>query len=354
MGGRAAATNTTPTAAYRGAGRPEAASLIERIIDIGAAELGLDPVEIRRRNFIPPDEFPFTTAGGATYDVGEYEKALDAALEAAGYDALRAEQAERRARGDSVLMGIGVSCYVEITAPGIFKEFGALEVGTDGGVTVKVGTSAHGQGHETSFAMLVSDLLGVPMESVRIVQSDTAEVPTGSGTMGSRSLQIGGSAILEAGKVVLEKGRRLAAHLLEASPDDIVVGDGGLHVAGVPASTLAWADLAVAADDDARRPDDMEPGLAYEHDWDQGASSFPFGAHVAVVDVDSETGAVKLRRHVAVDDCGRILNPLLVAGQQHGGIAQGARSGPLRGGPLGRRRQPGHVEPDGLHDPLRG
>ena len=324
IGGKSAATNTTPTAAYRGAGRPEAASLIERIVDMAAAELGLDPVEIRRRNFIPPDAFPYTTAGGATYDVGEYEKALDAVLAAAGYADLRAEQRARRERGDTKLMGIGVSCYVEITAPGIFMEFGALEVDTDGGVTVKVGTSAHGQGHETSCAMLVSDLLGVPMDSVRVVQSDTAAVPTGSGTMGSRSLQIGGSAILEAGRVVLDKAKRLAAHLLEASADDIVVADGGLEVAGVPVSMLPWADLAAAAADDAKRPDDMGPGLAYEHDWDQGASSFPFGAHVAVVELDSETGDTRLVRHIAVDDCGRILNPLLVAGQQHGGIAQGA------------------------------
>ena len=324
MGGKAAATNTTPTAAYRGAGRPEAASLIERIVDIGAAELGLDPAEIRRRNFIPPDEFPYTTVGGATYDVGEYEKALDAVLAAAGYDDLRAEQRARRQRGDTKLLGIGVSCYVEITAPGIFREFGALEVNADGTVTVKVGTSAHGQGHETSFAMLISDLLGVPMDAVEVVQSDTAVIPHGSGTMGSRSLQIGGSAILEAGKVVLDKARQLAAHLLEANPDDVVVGDGGLEVAGVPASVLSWSELAAAASDDARRPAGMEPGLAYEHDWDQGASSFPFGAHVAVVEVDSETGEVRLVRHVAVDDCGRVLNPMLVAGQQHGGIAQGA------------------------------
>jgi len=323
IGGRAGATNTTPTATYRGAGRPEAASLIERIVDMAAAELGLDPAEIRRRNFIPPDAFPYKTAAGSTYDVGEYAKALDAVLAAAGYDDLRAEQRERRERGDAKLLGIGVSCYVEITAPGISSEYGSLEVNTDGSVTVRVGTSAHGQGHETAFAMLVSDLLGVSMESVHVEQADTAATPTGSGTMGSRSLQIGGSAIVEAGKVVLDKAKKLAAHLLEANPADIVVGDGGLEVVGVPASALPWADLASAAADDTRRPDGMQPGLAYEHDWDQGASSFPFGAHVAVVEVDSETGAVRLARHVAVDDCGRVLNPLLVAGQQHGGIAQG-------------------------------
>lgn len=322
--GRAAITNTTSTGAYRGAGRPEATALIERALDLAAAELGIDPVEIRRRNLVSPDRFPYTTPGGATYDVGDYGKALDAVVAAAGYDALRAEQRARRARGDTKLLGIGVSAYVEVTAPMILtSEFGGVEVHDDGTVTAKVGTSAHGQGHETAFSMIVSDLLGVPMDDVRIVQSDTAAIPHGHGTMGSRSLQTGGVAIQQAGTVVLEKAKRLAAHLLEASPDDIVVGDGGLEVAGVPASRVAWGELARAANDGARRPPDMEPGLAHEGDWQQGASSFPFGAHVAVVEVDSETGRVELLRHVAVDDCGRILNPLLVRGQQHGGIAQG-------------------------------
>lgn len=320
--GRAAVTNTTPTGAYRGAGRPEAASLIERIVDMGAAELGLDPVEIRRRNFIPPDAFPFTTASGATYDVGDYGRALDAALLAAGYDDLRAEQRERRERGDRMLLGIGVSCYVEVTAQGLAKEYAAVSIEPDGTVVATVGTSAHGQGHETAFAMLVSDLLGVPMDAVRIVQSDTAAVPRGSGTGGSRSLQIGGAALVHAGEEVLGKARELTAHLLEASVDDIVVGEGGLHVAGVPASTISWRDLAAAAADADRLPEGMEPGLAHSLVHDQGAPSFPFGAHVAIVEIDSETGDTRLVRHVAVDDCGRILNPMLVTGQQHGGIAQ--------------------------------
>jgi len=319
-----AATNTTPTGAYRGAGRPEAAALLERIIDMAADELEIDPVEIRRKNFLAPDEFPLTTVTGANYDVGEYARALDEATRVAGYDELRREQAARRERGDATQLGIGVSCYVEVTAGGLFSEFGAVAVHEDGSVTATVGTSAHGQGHETAFAMIVAELLGVPMESVRVVQSDTAVVPRGTGTMGSRSLQTAGSAVYRASESVLEKAKRLAAHLLEASVDDIVVHEGGtVGVAGVPATALEWGELSQAAHDDARRPDDMEPGLASELDFNQGEATYPFGAHVAVVEVDTETGRVELIRHIAVDDCGRILNPLLVSGQQHGGIAQG-------------------------------
>jgi carbon-monoxide dehydrogenase large subunit len=319
-----AATNTTPTGAYRGAGRPEATAFLERILDMAADELDIDPVEIRRKNFLAPDEFPLTTVTGANYDVGEYAKALDEAVRVAGYDELRREQTARRDRGDVRQLGIGVSAYVEVTAGGLFEEYGAVEVHEDGTVTATVGTSAHGQGHETAFAMIVAELLGVPMESVRIVQSDTALVPRGTGTMGSRSLQIGGSAVYKAGEQVLEKARQLAAHLLEAGVDDIVLHDGAkVGVAGVPATALSWAELAMAAGDPAKLPDGMEPGLASELDFNQGEATYPFGAHVAVVEVDTETGRVELVRHVAVDDCGRILNPLLVAGQQHGGIAQG-------------------------------
>jgi len=319
-----AATNTTPVAAYRGAGRPEASQMLERIVDMAAGELGMDPVELRRRNLLPPDAFPLTTVTGANYDVGEYERSLDEALRVAGYEALRAEQAERRARGDRVQLGIGVSAYVEVTAGGLFKEFAGVEVNRDGTVTVQVGTSSHGQGHETSFAMIAAELLGVPMESVTIVQSDTALVPRGQGTMGSRSLQIAGSAVYQASEVVLDKAKQLAAHLLEAGVDDIVIHEGGgFGVSGVPVSALSWADLAQAAHDDARRPDGMEPALAHALDFNQGEATYPFGAHVAVVELDAETGGVELLRHVAVDDCGRIINPLLVSGQQHGGIAQG-------------------------------
>lgn len=320
----AAATNTVPMAAYRGAGRPEAAQFLERALDIAAHELGIDPVEIRKRNFIPPDAFPVTTVTGSNYDSGEYARALDEACRIVGYEQLRAEQATRRARGDTKLLGIGVSCYVEITAPGLFQEYGKVEVAPDGGVDVTVGTSSHGQGHATAFAMIVHDLLGVPMEKVRLIQSDTDLVPRGSGTMGSRSLQVAGSAVHEASVEVLEKAKRLAAHLLEADVDDIVLYDeGGLGVAGVPAKTLSWQELALAATEPDKRPPGWEGHLAAELDFNQGDSTYPFGAHIAVVEVDRETGRVELLRHVAVDDCGRIINPILVAGQQHGGIAQG-------------------------------
>jgi aerobic carbon-monoxide dehydrogenase large subunit len=322
---KSVSTNTTPTAAYRGAGRPEAAALLERIVDMAAAELGRDPVELRMQNFLPPEDFPLTTATGATYDVGEYAKALDEACRIAGYEQLRSEQAERRRRGDLEQLGIGVSTYVEVTAFGQFQEFGAVEVHTDGTVTATVGTAAHGQGHETSFKMIVAELLGVPMDAVQVVQADTGLVPRGGGTGGSRSLQVGGSALYETGELVVEKAKRLAAHLLEADVDDIVVhGGGGVGVAGVPATALSWGELALAAGDPDRRPADFEGGLRAELDFNQGSSSYPFGAHIAVVEVDTETGRVELLRHVAVDDCGRILNPMLVAGQQHGGIAQGA------------------------------
>ncbi|MEX2256605.1 MAG: xanthine dehydrogenase family protein molybdopterin-binding subunit [Acidimicrobiia bacterium] len=323
-----AATNTTPTAAYRGAGRPEATAFLERIMDMAAAELEMDPAELRRKNLIAPERFPLTTLTGANYDVGEYAKALDEACRVAGYDDLRSEQRARRERGDATVLGIGLCTYVEVTAGGLFQEFGGVEVEPDGTVVATVGTSAHGQGHETAFSMIVAELLGVSMEDVRIVQSDTALVPRGSGTMGSRSLQIAGSAVHNASEQVLAKAKRLAAHLLEASPDDIVLHDGGkVGVAGVPASALLWGELATAAQDPARRPADWpegpEAGLIASVDFNQGEATYPFGAHVAVVEVDTETGAVEHLRHVAVDDCGRILNPLLVAGQQHGGIAQG-------------------------------
>jgi len=321
---RSVMTNTTTTAAYRGAGRPEATQMVERILDIAADELGMDPVEIRRKNFLDPASFPLTTVTGANYDCGEYAKALDAVVAASGYEELRAEQARRREAGDRRLLGIGVSSYVEVTAPlGLHVEYGGIEVNEDGTVSARVGTSAHGQGHDTSFSMLVSEVLGVPMDKVIHIQSDTQEVPRGAGTMGSRSLQTGGSALHVSAEAVLAKARTLAAHLLEASEDDIVVGDGGLEVTGVPSSTVSWADLAKASNDDSRRPADMEPGLKHENDFDGTDSTYPFGSHVAVVEVDAETGGVKLVRMVAVDDCGRILNPLLVAGQQHGGIAQG-------------------------------
>ncbi len=321
-----AMTNTTTVGAYRGAGRPEATQLIERVLDIAADQIGLDPAEIRRLNFLDPASFPLTTPTGANYDSGEYAKSLDAVLLASGYSELRAEQARRRAAGDTLALGIGVSAYVEVTAPvGLHVEFGAVEIHDDGSASVFAGTSVHGQGHHTAFAMLASEVLGIPMAKITLVNSDTATVPRGSGTLGSRSLQTAGSAIHLASKEVLDRAKTIAAHLLEATADDIVIGGGGVHVAGVPSRVISWADLAVVSKDASKLPAGVEPGiLRHELDFDGTDSTFPFGAHVSVVEVDTETGRVQMLRHVAVDDCGRILNPMLVAGQQHGGIAQGA------------------------------
>jgi carbon-monoxide dehydrogenase large subunit len=249
---------------------------------------------------------------GTTYDSGDYATALTEAVRVAGYDALRAEQDARRRKGDRHQLGIGVSAYVEVTAGGGGGEYGSVTVHDDGTATIRVGTSAHGQGHATSFAMIVADRLGIPLEQIRFVQSDTAEVPSGGGTGGSRSLQLGGSSVAAAADAVLALARERAAAMLEANPDDIVVTDDGrVGVAGVPATALTWAELA------------RDEPLEALSDFKQEGATFPFGAHVAVVEVDLDTGAVELLRHVAVDDCGRILNPLLVQGQQHGGIAQG-------------------------------
>jgi aerobic carbon-monoxide dehydrogenase large subunit len=312
-GGRSVVTNTTPVAPYRGAGRPEATALIERAMDMLAAELDMDPVELRRRNFIRPDEFPHTTATGVTYDTGDYEKPLDEALRLAGYRALRAEQATRRARGDEVCLGIGVATYVEITAFG-GREFAAVEVGADGHATVSVGTTPAGHGHETAFAQLASASLGIPFEDVTVVHSDTGLVARGEGTWGSRSLQIGGSSVFEQAEAVVQEGREVAAALLEVDAADIERVEGGFAVVGAPDRGVGWSEVAGASDGGALRA---------EGRFRQRGSTFPFGAHVAVVEVDTATGEVRLLRHVAVDDCGRIVNPALVRGQQHGGLAQG-------------------------------
>jgi carbon-monoxide dehydrogenase large subunit len=321
-------TTTTPTGAYRGAGRPEATALLERLVDQAARELGIDPVELRLRNFLPDDAFPYRTLTGATYDSGAYSHPLRVAVEASGYEALRTEQAERRRRGDRLQLGIGVAAYVEVTAGGGTSEYGAVEVHPDGTATVRCGTSAHGQGHQTAYAMIVSAQTGIPVEQIRLVQSDTDLVRSGGGTGGSRSLQLGGTAVHRATEAMVDKARRLAAHLLEADVDDVVVDRdaGTIGVRGVPASALTWAELASAADtapDGTVDHTDGTIGLAAQLDVDQGEATYPFGAHVAVVEVDVETGKARLLRHVAVDDCGVVLNPLLVEGQQHGGIAAG-------------------------------
>lgn len=313
--GVAALTNTAPVGAFRGAGRPEAAAMIERVVDLAAVTLGLDPVELRRRNFIAPDAFPYRSAAGMTYDCGDYDLPLREALRVADYDTLRAEQSRRRTRGDVRQLGIGIACYAEITGGGA-GELGVVEVAPDGTVTVRAGTSSHGQGHATAFSTLVADRFGIPLEQVRFEQSDTALVPRGSGTGGSRSLQVGGSAVLGAAETVLSRACEVAAALLEAAPCDIELTDGQFRVSGVPDAAVGWEQVA------GRAAQDGSP-LRADHDFVPADATFPFGAHVSVVEVDVETGLVTPLRHVAVDDCGRVLNPLLVAGQQHGGVAQG-------------------------------
>ena len=313
-----AVTNTTPMGAYRGAGRPEATALLERLVDQAALELGIDPIEIRKRNFLGDDVFPFRTLTGNTYDSGRYNFPLDRAAEAVGYDELRTEQAQRREAGDETLLGIGVAAYVEITAGGGAEEFGAVEVHDDGTATIFAGTQSHGQGHQTAYAMLVADQTGIPVGDITLVDGDTDRVRTGGGTGGSRSLQLGGSAVRGATEALVTKAKQLAARMLEADEADIVVdiAAGTIGVAGVPAQALTWGDLATKASEDGEQLDG-------EFDFHQDGATFPFGAHIAVVEVDSATGKVRLVRHVAVDDCGTVLAPLLVEGQQHGGIAAG-------------------------------
>jgi aerobic carbon-monoxide dehydrogenase large subunit len=321
--GRSVVTNGTPIAPYRGAGRPEASAMIERAVDLLAAELAMDPAEIRRRNFVSPDRFPYTSATHEIYDTGDYRKALDEALRVADIEVSRSEQAARRARGDRRLLGIGIASYVEISSFSS-KEFGEVRVEDDGSIVVLAGTSSHGQGHETAFAQLAAAVLGVAIDDVRVIHSDTGLVERGAGTWGSRSLQAGGSSVFERAGEVLEQGRALAAHLLEVDPADLEGPAGGAFaVAGAPTRRITWSELAATARDPARLPEGMAPGLSAKGVYREPGSTFPFGSHVAVVEVDVETGHVALLRHVAVDDCGQVLNPALVRGQQHGGIAQG-------------------------------
>ncbi|HVN52173.1 MAG TPA: molybdopterin cofactor-binding domain-containing protein, partial [Acidimicrobiales bacterium] len=307
-------TTTTPLVAYRGAGRPEAAAALERMVDIYATEIGLDPAGVRRRNFLPPDVFPYTTPTGTEYDSGDYARALDLVLATADYDGLRAEQAARRAAGDPRLLGIGVAAYVEVTGGG--AEYGEVQLRPDGSVLVKTGSNPYGQGHHTAWAMLVHDRLGIPMERIEVVHGDTDLIPSGAVTGGSRSVQLAGAAVHDAAGKLLELARERAADLLEAAPEDVVLdaAEGRFHVAGTPAIALGWEELGVEG----------APPLAGLSDLADAKATFPFGAHVAVVEVDRDTGAVELRRIVAVDDAGVILNPMLAEGQVHGGLAQGA------------------------------
>ncbi len=321
---RSVVTNTTPVHAYRGAGRPEATMALERAMDQVALELGMDPAEIRRRNFIPKDDFPYVTAIGERYDSGDYEAALDLALEMGEYRSLRVEQARRREAGTRLQFGIGVSSYVEITAGVGREDWGAVEIDPDGAVTVYSAGVSHGHGHETTFPQLVSELLKIPMVRIGFTQGDTDVIATGGGTMGSRSLQIAGTAVHGAGEKVLVKARTIFAHHVEASIDDIVqFDDGRIGVAGVPASAMTLGEIAAIASEPSNLPDGMEPGLRGEETWAQKEATFPFGTHLSVVEVDTETGAVRILKHVACDDAGTILNRLVFDGQIHGGVVQG-------------------------------
>jgi carbon-monoxide dehydrogenase large subunit len=314
---QAVVTNTTPIAAYRGAGRPEATAAIERAVDLFAAEIGMDPAEVRRLNLVPPGSFPYTSPTGAVYDTGDYAAALDKALAAAGYAGLRAEQAARRERGDLVQLGIGLCAYVEITAGDASDgETARVEVHEDGTVTVYTGSSPHGQGHATAWAMLVREELGIAMADVTVVHGDTDLIPRGTGTYGSRSLQLGGAAVQKAALQVRQQARGLAAELAGAAAEDMELDprQGIWRVRGESGTELEWGKIAGHAGDD---------GLMADVLFAADSPTFPFGAHVAVVEVDTETGQATLVRHVTVDDAGTLVNPLLAEGQRHGGIAQG-------------------------------
>ena len=312
-------TNTMANGAYRGAGRPEASFYLERLMDLVAAEGGLDPVQVRRLNFIPQDQFPYTVLSGEIYDTGEYEKPLDKALEVIGYDQLRAEQAELRKQGR--YLGIGLASYVEICGFGPW-ESATVRVEPGGEVTIFTGISPHGQGQETTFAQLAADYIGADFDRVVVHHGDTGNTAHGNGTGGSRGLAVGGAALVVSLNKIKEKAVRLAAHKLEAAVEDIELADGRYRVKGVPTGGLDLsevADFAYSGD----LPEEIEAGLESTDFFKPADETFPFGTHVAVVEVFPETGQVKLLRYVSVDDCGQIISPLLVTGQVHGGLAQG-------------------------------
>jgi carbon-monoxide dehydrogenase large subunit len=326
-------TNTTPVDAYRGAGRPEATYLLERVCDLAARALGTDPAEFRRKNFIAAGKFPYQTPVAFQYDSGNYGPALDRALQMIDYKRVRAEQEAGRKQGKH--LGIGVATYIEACGPAPSAVAGALgaqaglwesahvRVHPTGKITVFTGSHAHGQGHETTFAQLAADELGLPYEDVEIVHGDTAAVPFGMGTYGSRSAAVGGSAIYTSIQKIKEKGKKIAAHLLEANEADLDYADGKFFVKGSPGRNKTFQDVALMAYLAHNLPKGLEPGLEATSFWDPGNFVFPFGTHVAVVEVDPDTGKVKLQRYVAVDDVGRVINPMIVDGMVHGGIAQG-------------------------------
>jgi carbon-monoxide dehydrogenase large subunit len=330
---KAVFTNTVPVDAYRGAGRPEAAYLLERLVDVIAHDLGFDRIELRRKNFIPPDAFPYQTPVALQYDTGNYQMTLDKALQAADFAGFEERRRQARARGK--LRGIGVSTYLEacgIAPSAVAGALGAraglyevanVRVNPTGDVTVFTGAHSHGQGHETTFAQVVADRLGIPVAQVDVVHGDTGRIPFGMGTYGSRSLAVGGSAIVKAVDKIIAKGKRIAAHLLEASVDDIEFKDGKFTVAGTDKSKT-FAEIALTAYVPHNYPiEELEPGLEETAFYDPKNFTFPGGCHVCEVEIDIETGTPKVVNFVAVDDIGRVINPMIVEGQVHGGVAQG-------------------------------
>ena len=326
-------TNTTPVDAYRGAGRPEAAYLLERMIEAGASVLETDTAELRRKNFIPRFDNGYQTKVALNYDSGNYEAALDRLLAVMDYRKARADQEAARQQGR--LVGIGFSTYIEacsiapskvvgsLGAQAGLYESGKVRVHPTGGVTVYTGSHSHGQGHETTFSQLVADELGIPMEQIEIVHGDTGTVPFGMGTYGSRSGSVGGTALLMSLRKIKEKGKKIAAHLLEASPDDLEYANGQFQVKGVPGKAVPFGQVALTAYVPHNYPEGLEPGLEETSFYDPSNFCFPFGAHACVVEVDRDTGHVKVLRYIAVDDVGNVMNPMIVDGMVHGGIAQG-------------------------------
>src|SRR3989440_137393 len=331
-------TNKAPTDAYRGAGRPEAAYIAERAIDLVARELGKDPAEVRRLNFIKPDQFPYKSAAGAVYDTGNYEPALDKALAMADYQNLRSEQAKLRSNGNGKLMGVGLSSYIEIcgfgpkgTAPVGLYESARMRVEQSGTVMVYTGSSPHGQGEETTFTQIVAEEFSIPADQVMIMHGDTDSTPEGRGTYGSRTTAVGGSAVFTAAQRLKEKMKHIASHMLEASASDVTLEDGKFSVAGSAQKAVTFSEVAATANLSNTLHASIEPGLETTVFWEPEACTFPFGTHVCVVEIDKETGNAEIKRYVAVDDCGRQINPMIVEGQVHGGIAQGVGQAMVEG-----------------------
>ncbi len=351
-------TNTMTTDAYRGAGRPEAIYYLERIIDAFAHEIGMDPFEVRRKNFWQPDEFPATMGCGFALDSGNYEAAVDKLIAESDYAGMRRRQEEARAEGR--LVGVGVGSYVEVCGfgpailadigfswanyglPASFNGSGLVRVNPDATVTVVIGTGPTGQGHETTWAQIVGDGLGIPVDDVRVLHGDTREHPMGIGTFGSRSIAVDGAATFEATKVVKEKAAKIAAHLLEASAEDIVFLDGGAHVAGSPDKRVEWAAIAKAAYQSHTSPDDVDGGLEAHTSFSPGNATWPFGTHLAMVEVDPDTGNVEILEYHGVDDCGHVINPMIVDWADPRRDRPGDRSGDVRGGDLRQRWQHAH------------